>query len=46
MLFGLAGVARAGGPHGVDVGWTVDHTSGQILFTSTTASKLVQAETG
>ena len=46
MLFGLAGAARAGGPHGVDVGWTVDHTSGQILFTSTTASKLVQAETG
>jgi len=39
-------VARAAGPYGVDVGWTVDHTSGAIDFTAAMASQLSQGEVG
>jgi len=45
-LLVAANCALAAGPHGVDVGWTVDHSSGQIYFTSASASQLVQGETG
>ena len=45
-LMGLGISVLAGGPHGVDVGWTVDHTSGQIYLTSASAARLVQGETG
>lgn len=36
----------AAGPNGVDVGWTVDHNTGQIDFTSTLAAQLVQGDAG
>jgi len=38
--------ARAAGPYGTDVGWTVDHSSAQIYFTSTVANQLSQGEVG
>ena len=37
---------HAAGPHGVDVGWTVDHSTGHIYFSSASASQLVQGGTG
>ena len=37
---------RAAGPYGVDVGWTVDHTSGAIDFTAAVASQLSLGEVG
>ncbi|MDR3458277.1 MAG: hypothetical protein P4N60_12580 [Verrucomicrobiae bacterium] len=46
LLFSLAVLARAAGPHGTDVGWTVDHTTGHINFTSTMANQLSQGEVG
>ena len=45
-LLGALVSARAAGPHGVDVGWTVDHNSGQLLFTSALASQIAQGEAG
>ena len=46
VLLSVGTTVRAGGPDGVDVGWTVDHTSGQIYLTSALAAQLVQGETG
>ena len=47
-LFLCASVLTAGaaGPYGTDVGWTVDHSSAQIYFTSTVANQLSQGEVG
>ena len=46
LLFSCAIFARAAGPHGTDIGWTVDHNTAQIYFTSTLASQLAQGEVG
>ncbi len=50
IWFGLvlfaAWQVQGAGPNGTDVGWTVDHNSGQILFTSTLANQLAQGESG
>ena len=46
LLLGAGAGVHAAGPHGVDVGWAVDHTSGQIYLTSALASQLAQGETG
>ena len=46
MLLGCVLIAGAAGPYGTDVGWTVDHTSGQIDFTSALANRLTQGEVG
>jgi len=46
LLGGFASPVRAAGPYGTDVGWTVDHSSGQIYFTSALAGQLAQGETG
>ena len=46
VVFGAGYGLHAAGPHGVDVGWTVDHTSGQIYLTGALAGQLAQGETG
>jgi fibronectin type 3 domain-containing protein len=46
LLLGLGVKLHAAGPHGVDVGWTVDHSTGHINFTSASASALTQGGTG
>src|ERR1035441_825815 len=46
LLLGAGAGVHAAGRHGVDVGWAVDHTSGQIYLTSALASQLAQGETG
>jgi hypothetical protein len=42
----LALQARAAGPWGADNGWTVDHSSGSILLTSTVANQMAKGQTG
>jgi len=46
LLFGLTLLTRAAGPQGTDVGWTVDHNTGAIDFTSSEANRLSQGEVG